>query len=75
MCHMWNRPRNDPETPHDTGRAGLVRSEHRNVHILIPLAHQRESSSCPNVPCERRPGPAERPAKYAKRSGTGPERA
>ena len=75
MCYMWDRPRNDPSTPRDTGRASLVRSEHRNVHTLIPLARQRESPTCPNVPCERRHGPAERPTKYVKRSGTGPERA
>ena len=75
MCHMWDRPLKDTETPRDTGRAGLVRSERRNVHILIPLARQRESSTCPNVPCERRTEPAEPPTKYVKRSGTGPERA
>ena len=75
MCHMWDRPLKDTETPRDTGRAGLVRSERRNVHILSPRAQQRESSTCPNVPCERRPGPTERPTKYVKRSGTGSERA
>ena len=41
--------------------AGSVRSEHRNVDILIPLARQRESSAGPNVPCERRTEPAEPP--------------
>ena len=39
--------------------AGSVRSEHWNVDILFPLAHQRESLTRPNVPCERRIGPAE----------------
>ena len=39
--------------------AGAVRSERWNVITLIPLARQRESSSCPNVPCERRTDPAE----------------
>jgi len=38
--------------------AGPGRSEHRNVDILIPLARQRESPAGPNVPCERRTGPA-----------------
>jgi hypothetical protein len=41
--------------------AGSVRSEHRNVDILIPLARPRESSTGPNVPCERRTDPAEPP--------------
>jgi hypothetical protein len=41
--------------------AGSVRSEHRNVDILIPLARQRESPAGPNVPCERRTDPAEPP--------------
>jgi hypothetical protein len=41
--------------------AGSVRSEHRNVDILIPLARQRESPTGPNVPCERRTDPAEPP--------------
>ena len=67
MCHMWDRPLKDTETPRDTGRAGLVRSERRNVHILIPLARQRESSTCPNVPCERRTEPAERPGTHTGR--------
>ena len=39
--------------------AGSVRSEHRNVDILIPIARQRESRACPHVPCERRTVPAE----------------
>jgi len=41
--------------------AGSVRSEHRNVDILIPVARQRESPTGPNVPCERRTDPAEPP--------------
>jgi hypothetical protein len=41
--------------------AGSVRSEHRNVDILIPLARPRESPTGPNVPCERRTDPAEPP--------------
>ena len=41
--------------------AGPVRSEHRNVDILIPLARKRESPTGPNVPCERRTDPAEPP--------------
>ena len=41
--------------------AGSVRSEHRNVDILIPFARQRESLAGPNVPCERRTDPAEPP--------------
>ena len=47
--------------------AGAVRSERWNVITLIPLARQRESSSCPNVPCERRTDPAKPP-------GTNPRR-
>ena len=39
--------------------AGAVRSERWNVITLIPLARQSESSSCPNVPCERRTDLAE----------------
>jgi len=39
--------------------AGSGRSEHWNVDTPAPLARQRESSSCPNVPCERRTDPAE----------------
>jgi hypothetical protein len=39
--------------------AGTGRSERRNVDTLIPLARPRESSSCLNVPCERRTYPAE----------------
>ena len=61
---------------HPKAAAGPGRSERRNVDTLNPPpARQRESPTCPNVPCERRPGPAERPTKYVKRSGTGPERA
>jgi hypothetical protein len=41
--------------------AGPGRSEHRNVDILIPLARPRESPTGPNVPSERRTGPAEPP--------------
>jgi hypothetical protein len=48
--------------------AGTGRSEHRNVDILIPVARPRESSPCPNVPCERRTDPAE------PRRGTDPQR-
>jgi hypothetical protein len=59
---------------HPKAGAGPGRSERRNVDTLFPLVRQRESPTCPNVPCERRPDPAERP-KYVKRSGTGPERA
>ena len=47
--------------------AGAVRSERWNVITLIPLARQSESSSCPNVPCERRTDPAKPP-------GTNPRR-
>jgi hypothetical protein len=39
--------------------AGLSRSEHWNVNTLIPHARQRESPSCPDVPCERRTSPAD----------------
>ena len=61
---------------HPKAAAGPDRSEHRNVNTLFPpLARQRESPTCPNVPCERRPDPTERPTKYVKRSGTGPQRA
>ncbi len=45
--------------PNHEAAAGSVRSEHRNVDILIPLARQRESPTGPNVPCERRTDPAE----------------
>jgi hypothetical protein len=51
--------------------AGPGRSEHRNVDILIPLARKRESPAGPNVPCERRTGPAEAPK---NRSGAGSDR-
>jgi hypothetical protein len=47
--------------PNHHAAAGSGRSEHRNVDILIPLARQRESSTGPNVPCERRTDPAEPP--------------
>ena len=47
--------------PNHEAAAGSVRSEHRNVDILIPLARQRESPTGPNVPCERRTDPAEPP--------------
>jgi hypothetical protein len=47
-----------PNTP---SGAGPVRSEHRNVLTLFPLARQRESRAGPNVPCERRTDPAEAP--------------
>ena len=54
-------PQIDPMPPDNTpGRQrDRFRSEHRNVDILIPLARKRESSPCPNVPCERRTYPAE----------------
>jgi hypothetical protein len=45
-----------PNTP---SGAGPVRSEHRNVLTLFPLARQRESPACPHVPCEHRTDPAE----------------
>ncbi|MEN9600534.1 MAG: hypothetical protein RIS56_140 [Verrucomicrobiota bacterium] len=41
--------------------AGSGRSEHRNVDTLTPIARQRERRAGPNVPCERRTGPAEAP--------------
>ena len=47
--------------------AGSVRSERWNVITLIPLARQRESSSCPNVPCERRTDPAKPPGTHPGR--------
>ena len=47
--------------------AGSVRSERWNVITLIPLARQRESSSCPNVPCERRTDPAKPPGTHPRR--------
>ena len=53
--------------------AGPGRSERRNVNTVFPLARQRESSSCPHVPCERRTGPAERPSPNTS-SGAGPGR-
>ena len=39
--------------------AGPGRSEHWNVHTLVPLARKRESPTGPHVPCERRTVPAE----------------
>jgi hypothetical protein len=51
-------PQRDIPPIHEAA-AGSVRSEHRNVDILIPLARQRESPTGPNVPCERRTDPAE----------------
>ena len=47
--------------------AGSVRSEHRNVDTLIPLARPRESPTGPNVPCERRTDPAEPPPPTSSR--------
>ena len=47
--------------------AGAVRSERWNVITLIPLARQRESSSCPNVPCERRTDSAKPPGTHPGR--------
>ena len=52
------------------GGAGWGQSERRNVDTLIPLARQRESSSCPSVPCERRTLPQQ---KVRRRSGIDPE--
>ena len=53
--------------------AGAVRSERWNVITLIPLARQRESSSCPNVPCERRTDPAEPHPRPTRDSAPSPD--
>ena len=68
-------PPQSPQRQHEAV-AGPVRSERRNVDTLIPVARPRESSSCPNVPCERRTGPAEphRPISSRLRRGTDPQR-
>ena len=50
--------------PSNPAAAGPGRSELRNVDTLIPLARQRDSPAGPNVPCERRTGPAEPPSRH-----------
>ncbi len=47
--------------------AGAVRSERWNVDTPAPSRVQRESSSCPNVPCERRTDPAKPPGTHPGR--------
>ena len=66
-------PRSPPTNP--SSAAGPGRSEHWNVHHLLPSRLQRESPTHPHVPCERRTDPAEPTHKPVKRSGTGPKRA
>jgi hypothetical protein len=66
MDHSVQNHQNTPSPPRGSSRIGPER--HWNVHILIPLARQRESPTGPNVPCERRTDPAE------PRQGTDPQR-
>ena len=45
MTHIWDRPQ---DRPRDTSGASWVRSEHWNVHTLIPLARSaRKPDLCP----------------------------
>jgi len=54
-----------PNTP---GGAGSIRSEHRNVLTLFPLAHSAKAPSSPEPSCERRTDPAEpTPIRQAER--------
>ena len=54
--------------------AGSGRSEHRNVDTLTPIARPRESPTGPNVPCERRTGPAGAPSRHSSSATAPPPR-